>query len=264
MSTPTAALAVALAIALGTGAPDAAVVVPSAAELMAKVVASQRTSGFTMRARLIMQSADAAKAPVIVQIRALGRRDPTGTRVLYQALWPDAVKGRAVVVERASRQPTGGFFFVPPDETTPITAARLTDAILDSDLTVEDLAEDFQQWPDPVYAGQDKVRGGSCRIVESRPPAGTPSSYPLVRSCVSESKLLLLRIEKMGAGGRVIKRFTVTKTALAESGAVSPRTIEIQNLARGSSTTIDVSRGERDIAVSAKEFTPARLRTLGK
>jgi hypothetical protein len=259
-----APLAAAVAMALATGVSGAAVAAESAADLMARVIARQQTSGFTMRARLIVQPADNSKPPVILQIRAIGKQDATSSRVLYQALWPDAVKGRAVIVERANRQPIGGFFFVPPDTMTPITSAHLTDAVLDSDLTVEDLAEQFQWWPNPVFAGQDKVRGQACRVVESRPPGWAQSSYPLLRSCVSESKVLILRVEKIDADGRVVKRFTVTRTARTETGVVAPRMIEIQNLAGGRTTTVDISRGERDIIVSSKEFTLARLKSLGR
>jgi len=257
-------LAAVLVMTLATGVPATAAAPESAAELMARIVARQQTSGFTMRARLIIQPAGSGKPPVILQIRAIGRRDANRSRVLYQALWPDTVKGRAVIVERANEQPIGGFLFVPPDVMTPITSAHLTEAVLDSDLTVEDLAEQFQWWPKPVFAGQDNVRGQACRLVESRPPAWAQSSYRLVRSCVSESKLLILRIEKIDADGRVAKRFTVTKTARTETGVVAPRMIEIQNLAHGSATTVDISRGERDIAVSSREFTLARLKSLGR
>jgi hypothetical protein len=243
---------------------DAVVVAESAADLMAKVIARQQTSGFTMRARLIIQPAGTGKPPVTMQIRAVGKQDAKGSRMLYQAIWPDEVKGRAVIVDRPNGQPIQGLFFTPPDTMTPITAAHLTEAVLDSDLTVEDLAEQFQWWPNPVFAGQDKVSGGACRLIESRPPVGAQSSYALVRSCVSESKLLIVRVEKIGADGRVVKRFVVTKTARAENGVITPRVLEVQHLARGSTTTIDVSRGERDIIVATAEFSLARLKSLGR
>ena len=257
-------MAAAVVLALAIASSGAARTAESAADLMAKVVARQQTTGFTMRARLIIQPAGTGKPPVTLQIRAIGKQDANRGRVLYQALWPDAVKGRAVVVERTNVQPIQGFFFTPPDTMTPITPADLTEAVLDSDLTVEDLAEQFQFWPNPVFAGKDKVGGGDCRLVESRPPAGTRSSYQVVRSCVSVSKLLILRVEKIGADGRVVKRFTVKKTARAENGHITPRVLEIHNLERGSTTTVDISRGERDISVATAEFSLARLKSLGR
>ena len=254
----------ALAIGISGAAVAATSAAESAASLMARVNAKQQTTGFTMRARLLIQPAGTGKAPVTIQIRAVGKQDAKSSRVLYQALWPDAVKGRAVIVERIGGKSIQGSVFTPPDTLAPLTSTHLTDAVLDSDLTVEDLAEEFPWWPNPVFAGQDKVSGGDCRLVESRPPAGVPSSYALIRSCVSESKLLIVRVEKINASGRVVKRFTVTRTARSLNDVVTPRTLEIQNLERGSTTTVDISRGDRDIIVGAVEFSLARLKSLGR
>lgn len=256
----------ALALAIGMSAAAVAAQSPgeSAADLMARVIATQLTSGFKMRARLIIQPAGTGKPPVTMQIRAIGKQDAKSTRMLYQAIWPDAVKGRAVIVERTSERSIQGLFFTPPDTMTPIMGAGLTDPVLDSDLTVEDLAEQFQWWPNPVFAGDDKVGGDACRLIESRPPAGTRSTYPLVRSCVSLSKRLIIRVEKIDASGRVVKRFTVTRTTRAPSGVITPRTLEVQNLARGSTTTVDISSGDRDIIVATADFSLARLKSLGR
>jgi len=259
-----AILAGTLATALAVGAPGHAAVADTAADLLARVMARQQTSGFTMRARLIIQPAGAGRPAVTLQIRALGRQDTRGRRVLYQALWPDAVKGRAVVVDRVQGQPITGFFFEPPETMTPISPQRLTEPVLESDLTVEDLVDDFQWWPNPVFAGQGTVDGRACRLVESRPPAGAHSSYAVVRSCISESALLIVRVEKLGVNGRVVKRVTVTRTARAGNGVITPRALTIEDLTRGSTTTIDVSRGDRDIVVATAEFSPARLRSLGR
>jgi hypothetical protein len=257
-------LALALVFWAAGAALNASPPVDSAADLLARVVARQQTTGFTMRAKMTIQAAGTASQPVVVQIRALGKHDAKLTRTLYQALWPDALKGRAVIVDRIAGQPLQGSIFTPPDTASPITPAQLTEAVLGSDLTVEDLAAEFQWWPNPAFAGTAKVAGGACRVIESRPPAGVRSSYALVRSCVSESKLLVLRSEKIGPQGYVVKRITVTRTARDENGVVSPRTIEIQNVERGSTTTIDVTRGERDIVVANAEFSVSRLKTLGR
>jgi len=235
----------------------------SAADLLAKAIRLQESRGFMMRARMVIQAKGAAQ-PLTIQIRALGKLDSRGSKVLYQALWPDAYKGRAVIVEKPDHDTTTGLFFEPPDKTTPITRANFTDPIFGSDMTVEDLAENFHWWPDPVFAGQDKVGNEPCRIIESRAPAGSPSSYAIVRTCVSEKKQLILRIEKIRADGKVAKRMTVTRSARAPDGIMAPRTMEVQNLERGSTTTIDVTRGERGIIIAAADFSLARLKSLGK
>jgi hypothetical protein len=258
-----AAIAIWLALAPsvfgdGAGGPSA----DSAAELMAKVAAARRTRGFTMRARLIVESEWATTPVVVVQIRAVGRRDGDMSRVLYQALGPDALKGRAVVLEQPDRGAATGFLFAPPETVTAITRAELTERLFDSDLTVEDLADDHIRWPRSTLGAEDKVGSEACRIVESTPPKGAQSSYARVRSCVSTTKLLILRLENLRADGHVAKRVFVRRTARSKDGVVVPRTVEIEDIERGSKTTIEVSRGDRDVVVASTEFSVERLKRL--
>jgi len=234
----------------------------SASDLLARVYAHQDTTGFNMRGRVEVKAKNAPK-PTVIQVRAVGKSDGRSSRILYQALWPDALKGRAVVVDRPDHHTTGGFFFTPPDVTTPITAARYGDAILGTDMTVEDLADDYLWWPNATFAGDDKVGKDACRIVESRPPAGITSTYALVRSCVSTTKLLVLRVEKIKADGTVAKRFTVKRT-VRNGDVITPRALQIDNLERGSVTTIDITSGDRGIVTATLDFSIAKLRTLGK
>jgi hypothetical protein len=259
----TAAVAVVLlgwTVAGGAIAVNAA---ESAADLMARVIARQQTTGFSMRATLTIRPAG-GKAPQTIQIRAIGQQSGNRTRMLYQALSPDDMKGRAAIVDRVVGQPIQGSLFTPPDSLTPIAAAQLTDPVLGSDMTFEDLAEAYQSWPTHTMIGSDTVEGNDCRVVESRPAPGTTSTYPLIRSCLSESKLLAVRVEQIGANGKVVKRFTLTRTARSPSGVVTARTLDVQNLERGSSSTIDITRGERDIIVASADFSLAKIKSLGR
>ena len=139
----------------------------SVEELIAAVRAGQQTGGFTMRARLVTGTGRAGEETV-VQVRAVGRRDPATSRLLYQGLWPAAVKGRAAYIQKDGQHAPGGFTFEPPDTVTPLTRTLLSEPFLDTAMSLEDLTEEFWSWPEPAAAGQATVEGRPC--TNDRPP----------------------------------------------------------------------------------------------
>jgi hypothetical protein len=233
----------------------------SPSELIARVVAGQQTRGYTLRARLVT-SVRGREAPSTVQVRALGwRRDGTA-RTLYQALWPAAVKGRAVSFESEAGRFVSGLLFQPPDTVTPLSEDLLGTPLFDSELTAEDLVEDFWSWPAPSGTAPGVVNGQSCQVVELRPPAGTRSAYALVRACISDAKALPLLVEKLDGEGRTVRRFRVEK-AVKRDGRWAPARLAIEDPVRQRTTMVEVTRGERDLVVALAEFSVARIKSFG-
>jgi hypothetical protein len=237
--------------------------IQSAEELIAAVRAGQQTGGFTMRARFVTGTGREGEGTVI-QMRAVGRRDAATSRLLYQALWPAAVKGRAAYIQKDGRQAPGGFTFAPPDTVTPLTRELLSEPFLDTAMSLEDLTEEFWNWPDPAAAGQATVQSRPCTMIDLRPPAGVASSYTRIRSCVSPDRLLPLSIEKIGRDGRVARRFVVKKAIKGENGRWAPISITVEDLERNRTTTIEVSRGQREVTISLADFSIAKIKSLGR
>ncbi len=250
-----------IVLALMSGA--SALTAQTAAELVATIVKAQQTRGFTMRARLVT-GAPGAEKPAVVQVRAIGRRDATARRVLYQALWPSSLKGQAVCVQRDRSQSLTGFLFEPPDTVTPLTSDRLSKPLFDSELGLDDLADEFWSWPNPVEVGADIVEGQRCRVIEIRAPASAGSSYGFVRVCISPSRMLPMRIEKYRHDGRLARRFVVKKAMRGQSGGWAPIRILVDTPDGARTTMIEVSRGERDVTISLAEFSIQKIKSLGK
>jgi hypothetical protein len=233
-------------------------------ELAKRVLQLQDTSGFQIRARVIIGAeSDDSPRPSILQVRIVGRREIDLTRVLFQILWPNSLKGLAAVIENRHQPPIAGFLFEPPDRVTRLTPALLSAPFAGSGLTLEDLAEDFWQWPQQRVAGQGHAGQEECTILESRPSPAAASAYSLIRSCISLKKAAPLWVEKLGGDGRMMKRITIEtpdrkghsqdfRTAMVVEGGVAwPR------------TRVEILKNERGIAVSPDEFSVARLRSLG-
>jgi len=241
--------------------------IPSVAEdltaqhLINRVIDSRKTSGFRVRAKLILTVPGSSKRDAR-QLLIKGRRDGEATRILYQALWPAEFKGRALLVEKPGDGKTTGFLFEPPEKVTPLTPDLMTRPFLDSDLTIEDLTEDFWRWPSQAIVGEEIVDLKPCKIVESRPPDGLVTSYSLVRSWISPELSLPLRVHKFGKDGQLLKRFNVEKLVKQEGNRWAPATLVIEPADNRHRTMLDGSKSERDIEIPAEDFTLDRIKAL--
>jgi hypothetical protein len=252
----------ALLAALCVGAPVTAEEL-TADQLIAKVVDARKTSGFRVRAKLIVTTAGSNKRDS-KQILVKGRREGEATKVLYVALWPDKVKGHALVIEKSADHKTTGFLMEPPDKVTPLTPEMMKEAFLGSDLTIEDLSEDFWRWPSQKIVGEEIVDRKPCKIVESRPAPELVTSYSLVKTWISPETALPMRIHKFGKDGQPVKRLNVEKAIKQEGNRWTPATITVEPEAGGRRTMFDGSNSQRDIDVPAEDFTPEKIRALLK
>ena len=231
----------------------------TAEQLISKVVEAQKTSGFRVRARLVRTTAG-AKKPEVTQLLIKGRREGQASWILYQALWPDAVKGQALVVRKAPGEDVSGFLFAPPETHTPLSPALLRQPLFGSDLTAEDAAEVYWYWPSQKLAGEEVLDGRGCVILESRPRDGAATAYSLVRSWIAPDLALPLRIEKYGKDGKVLKRFTLEKLRKQPDGRWIAAVLVVVPAGGHSQTTLEGVKSDRDLDVPAADFTPEGLR----
>jgi hypothetical protein len=221
--------------------------------LIKRVVDAQLTSGFIIRAKLTVSDAgsDSRRS---AQIRVKCRRDDGGVRLLYQTLWPTAEKGAALYMEKATSRNLTGFFFTPPNKVEPLTAERLGTPYLDSDLNLEDLIEDFWQWPNPKFSGEEVVDREPCRIINLRPPSEAKSSYSLIRAWVSEEKATPFRLVKFDRAGHAAKEFAIQKVMHRDKLWVPVVTL-ISKPGKAQQTLFEISRGDRDLDIPVADFS---------
>jgi hypothetical protein len=233
-------------------------------ELASRVAQAQDTSGFQARARVVVgMESEQGPRPVVLQIRFLGRRESGGMRMLFQVLWPNALKGHAAVVERRERPPVAGFLFDPPDRVTPLTPALVTGPFAGTGLTLEDLADDFWRWPSQRVAGDGKADGQPCTLLESQPSREAASAYALVRSCVDAKRAVPRWVEKRGPDGALLKRIVFERRRGKSRDESVSLAMVVTGDARVAPTRVEFLKSERDVSVPSVEFTPERLGHLG-
>ena len=231
---------------------------PAARDLAGKLAALSGEPSLLIRFKITV--ADAANGQrSSAQILVKRRRDGDMTRLLYQVLWPASHRAEALYLERTSAGAAGGFVFTPPDNFQPLTPDLMGAPYLDSDLSIEDLAEDYWQWPSQEDGGEETINGDRCAIIISRPPPGLDTEYSLIRTWVSIDKTLPLRIERMGRDER-LRKWTVVHKVANRDHAWVPLITVTQSAGQPRLTTMEFSRGSRNAAIPVEEFSVENIK----
>jgi hypothetical protein len=72
----------------------------------------------------------------------------------------------------------------------------MNESLFGSDLSYEDVIENFYAWEHQAIAGTEVVDRVSCLILESKPGQSDHSTYASARSWVDPRRLVPLRVEK--------------------------------------------------------------------
>jgi hypothetical protein len=248
-------------VVFSAGAADTAPPVMSATDLAARLSAFRQDGSSYVRLRLeVKQPPGTTKIELQLQIKE--RRTKTATDVVYQVLWPKERKGEAVLLRKAANQPATGSLFVPPDTVRPLDTSQMKEPLFGSDLSYEDVLENFFAWEHQAIVGTEVVDRVSCQILESKPGKGQHSSYASVRSWVDPRRLVPLRVEKYFAPGRLARRIDTTQVVREDDGSYIPADLIVRRPGQDSITALDGSRIRRNVAYADQEFTPEGLKAV--
>jgi hypothetical protein len=224
----------------------------NARQLMARVVEASRTTGFRLRSKLIVTATDSDRRDV-KQLLIRSRNDGKTKSTLYQILWPSELKGQSLLIEKSGRS-VSGFLFEPPDTLKKLSFTLMTQPFFGSGLAIEDLAEDFWDWPSQKIVGEETIKEKLCTIVESKPPADAATSYSLVRTWIAPELALPLRIEKYGKNRHLLKRITADRIMkVNDRWAAATITVDLDGT--NNRTILEGSKFDRDLNLPAADFT---------
>ena len=229
----------------------------SAKDLAAGLSALQDGSSYVRLRLEVKQPIDTTKLTLQLQIKQ--RRTGTTTDLVYQVLWPKERKGEAVLLHKADGNPPTGSLYVPPDKPRPLNASQMSGALLGSDLSYEDLIENFFGWANQTIVGTEVLNGANCIILESRPDKNESSSYSRVRSWIDSRRLVPLRVEKYLPSGQMARRIDTIRVVTDDKGRLIPGDLTVRGPRQDSITDLDGSRIRHDVAYTDREFTPEGL-----
>jgi hypothetical protein len=253
----TATLGLALLTSSSAGAADTEAAAMSAKNLADRLSALQDGASYVRLRLEVKQPGDTTNTVLQLQIKE--RRTKSATDVLYQVLWPKERKGEAVLLHKAVGSPPAGSLFTPPDKVSTLNASQMNGALFGSDLSYQDVIENFFAWENQAIVGSEVLNRVSCLILESRPGKGELSTYASVRSWIDPRRLVPLRVEKYLPTGRLARRIDTTRVGTDDKGRSIPADLTVRGPRENSVTDLDGSRIKHDVAYADREFTPEGL-----
>lgn len=194
-----------------------------------------------------------------MQIQIKQRRIPSVTEVVYQVLWPKERKGESILLRKTQATPANGFTFVPPNTLRPI--ADMKESLFGSDLSYEDVVENFFLWDRQELSVNGVVNGVNCAILVSTPGKADHSTYGSVRSWIDLRRSVPLRVEKYSVSGHLLRRIETTRV-VANGGRFIPAGLVVHGSKQDSTTEFDGSRIKRDVNFTDAEFTGEGIKQL--
>jgi len=240
--------------AVGTAAEPTAI---SARELANRLSALRDGTSYTRLRVEVKQPGDTIKMALQIQIKE--RRTKSVADVVYQVLWPKERKGEAVLLHKAGGGPATGSLFMPPGKLVTLNASQMSDSLFGSDLSYQDVIENFFAWENQTIVGNDVVDHVNCLILESRPGKADSSTYASVRSWIDPRRFVPLRVEKYRPGGRLARRIDTTRVVADDKGRVIPANLTVRGQRTDSYTDLDGSRIRHDVAYADRDFSPEGL-----
>lgn len=220
----------------------------SAGELASRLSALRHNGASYVRVKMDINGAK--KETLQLQIKE--RRSKNATDVVYQVLWPKERKGESVLLRKSGARGASGSVFLPPN--TLRTIDDLKAPLLGSDLSYEDIVEDFFAWDRQTIVGTEAVGSVNCQLLESKPGKGEHSSYGSVRSWIDMRRMVPLRVEKYSGSGQLIRRIDTTRV-VADAGHHIPANLTVSGVRQGSTTELDGTRIKHGVALTDRDFT---------
>jgi hypothetical protein len=254
MSRPLAAAIIGLTVAFSSRAAEKPT--PITANDLASRLSALRQNGASY-VRLRMEIKGTTTETLQVQIKE--RRTKTSTEVVYQVLYPKERKGESVLLRKIGNGPASGSIFVPPNTVRPID--DLKEPLLGSDLSYEDVIDNFFGWDHQAIVGTEKVLGVNCSILESKPGKDQRSIYGSVRSWIDVGRLIPFRVEKYDSSGQLLRRIDTNRVA-DDAGHEIPSELAVGGARPNSSTLLDGSRIRHNVTYTDRDFTIEGLKDL--
>jgi len=229
---------------------------PMTANDLASRLSALRQDGASY-VRLRMEIKGATKETLQLQVKE--RRTESSSEVVYQVLYPKERKGESVLLRKIGNGPASGSVFVPPNTLRSID--DLKESLLGSDLSYEDVVDNFFAWDQQAIVGTEEVDGVKCTILESKPGKDQRSIYASLRSWIDVRRLVPLRVEKYASSGQMLRRIDTTRV-VADAGHQIPAHLAVSGARPDSSTLLDGSRIRHNVTYTDRDFTIEGLKEI--
>ena len=220
-----------------------------AVELAESVQRIRRTANFRASGRLVKVDGQGQRNAYQIAIQATAT--DAATRMVYEVTGPEMARMRISTESPRAGQPTVRTVKGADKTLQDVPFANWRDAVLDSDLTLEDLLDDQFRWSRQSLGPAVQYGARQCRVLKSEPGTADRSHYSLVTSWLDATILHPVKVEKVVRGSGVVKEFLYY--GLRKFGGLwSASQIEVRTRGKSGSTFLIVTRGAAQKAGAAQ------------
>ena len=227
----------------------------SASQLASQLSALRQDGSSYVRLRMEIKGGKAET----LQLQIKQRLTRSSSEVMYQVLFPKERKGESVLLKRSAKGGASGASFTPPSSMRQIS--DLKEPLFGSDLSYEDVIDNFYGWSQQAIVGAEEVEGVSCQILESKPGKGDHSSYGSVKSWIDTRRMVPLRVEKYSEAGKLVRRIDTTRV-VSDAGHPIPANLSVHGPHEDSTTLLDGSRIRHDVNFTDADLSAEGMKTI--
>lgn len=181
-------------------APDPKGAVPPIETVQANMIKNMKLADFRLEGRVIVKKGKSKDKsyPIVLRTKGYIMQFEFQNQPLQIKLDLDPDNDRTQVFRRKG----------PKDKWTKISGRAMTQPILDTDITYEDLALDFMKWEDVKPLGTDSIKTFKTWAYRAKPNG--PSQYASADYWVSSDYYAFMQVEGRNAKGQPVKRVEVS------------------------------------------------------
>jgi hypothetical protein len=228
----------------------------TAADVVARVRAMRAATDFTASGRLVRVEAGGERKPHQISMRAKAFAD--GTSLLCEVSDPAPARIRALIRIPTEEQPV--IRVARPGDAAPrvLPFANWADALLDSNLSYEDLIEGHFTWSKQTALAPARYGARDCHVLKSEPGSGDRSHYASVTSWLDQEIYYPVKAEKVLKGSGIVKEFLYYGLRKSK-GLWSASQIEVRTKGKPYSTFLIITRGSGKASLTRADFDPRLL-----
>jgi len=227
-----------------------------ATDVVARVRALRASTDFTAGGRLVRVEASGERKPHQISMRA--KAFPDATSIFCEVTDPPPARTRALLEIRPRAK--SSIRVARDSDAAPreLPFAEWTSALLDSNLSYEDLLEAHFTWSKQTLLAPATYGARECHVLKSEPGAADRSHYASVTSWLDREICYPVKAEKILKGSGIVKEFLyygLRKTR----GLWSASQVEVRTKGKPGSTFLIITRGSAKAKLTRADFDPSLL-----
>ena len=229
-------------------------------DIMELVIENQKADSSAMDIRMSLIDSRGNESTRRVQMLTLNEDGLTKTITLF--LEPANIKNtRFLTVENTDRADDQWIYLPSLRKVRRIAAAERDGSFMGSDFYYSDMSAGDIDDSEYIVAGEEKLAGKNCWVVEAVPDAGSDSSYGRIVSWVDQETYLTMKVEFYDEDGRtLLKELTMEGPRQIDGRWSAEKTIML-TIESDHRTVLEMRQVKYDIPINPGYFTTNFLQT---